>query len=810
MEKQQSFVDKIHLKVFVFRWVLREKWQTIRPVISTVANSVVTLLLWIYFYVSHVLKVCIAWFRRAPQAPINTCRRQRPPTAADDDDKMGVSTVLKDYGTDILDAIRENNLLRLQAILDKQLKSDAKIARVCVTDIKHRPSKKFACPLILAARQEDPQILQWMMHKGVDPNFVHHTIYSSKRREIVTALHIAVDLAFYDTVEVLLGANADCNICDHKQETPLLIAVKKADRVMCQMLLSKGADPTIVDSLGNAALHVATLYGHLLLVKLLLRYDADIYQKGADGAIAPHIAAKEGHIHLMHLFCSRHLGNVNIQIPCYADQREKAPLHMAAENAHKEIVHILLDQYDADVNVRDSDHNTALHCCVLNPYDPHRMRERMDFYDTAKILLKGRVGVNAKNAFGDTALHLASMNRFQRIVELLLEVGANPFIENDEKLKAIDVVPDDDPVTRQVLKTAMLQGPPRGGDNRINLSVETLNRDMSGSFMNWTKPLVSKVSSKHAPAADVQSSNSGSRTTDSNSTRDQTSERVNVDLDRSLSVSDSQRTSVATLPSVFEDQAAGAGRHRDNAQLPPSGQQQSKKDKKSSKNQNLEQTRAVDGADQGEGQTKQSRKKEGEGSRREGDSKRKDVEGNRKENEGSKKRADQTGSRGDRIQGRRELAAANEYTNTVEMRQKKAPGKKDAGSRDGKTAADQRQRGDSHEYSNFSSVSQLSSCDGSTQTLQSTSSSRDRGVQVSRGHRERKSRDRQEQVSFDDTESMDQSVSRVSDVYSVTSEYTEYSEYSEQPHTSTSRAQRRRAHPEEYEDDRVSSRLVIR
>lgn len=290
---------------------------------------------------------------------------------------MGVTTVIKDYGTEILDAIRQNNLPRLQLILEKQLKYDSKIAKLCVTDIKHKPSKKFASPLILAARQENPQILHYMMEKGTDPNFIHHTIYSSKRREIVTALHIAVDLGYYENVEVLLSVNADCNIGDHNQETPLHIAVKKADCTMTRMLLSKGADPTIPDRYGNGALHIATLYGHLQLVKEILKHDADIFQKGQFDAIPPHIAAKEGHIHLIDLFYGRFLGNINIKIPCYADGREKAPLHLSAENGHHELVQALLEKYEAEVNLKDSDGNTPLHCCVLNPYDPHRLREKV-------------------------------------------------------------------------------------------------------------------------------------------------------------------------------------------------------------------------------------------------------------------------------------------------------------------------------------------------------------------------------------------------------------------------------------------------
>ena len=390
---------------------------------------------------------------------------------------MGVTTVIKDYGTEILNAIRENDLKTLSSILEKNLKVDHKIAKLFVTDIKHRPTKKFACPLILAARQEDPRIINYMLVKGTDPNFVHHTIYSSKRREIITALHIASDLGFYDTVETLLNANADCNISDHNQETALHIAVKKADRIMVRMMLSRGADPNILDRRGNAALHIATLYGHLQMVRALLKYDADVYQQGQWGAIPPQIAAKEGHIHLIQLFCSRDVGNINIKIACYPDKREKAPIHLAAENGHVQTVLTLLDQFEAEVNLKDSDGNTPLHCVVLNPYDPHRMSDEKYFTESARVLVKNRVSINEKNSFGDSALHLAAMNHFRRIVELLLEVGANPFAENDERLKPIDVVPESDPVTKQLLKSAMLNPKPP-----VNASTLSLNRIGDLSF----------------------------------------------------------------------------------------------------------------------------------------------------------------------------------------------------------------------------------------------------------------------------------------------------------------------------------------
>jgi len=85
------------------------------------------------------------------------------------------------------------------------------------------------------------------------------------------------------------------------------------------------------------------------------------------------------------VFCARDAGNINVKIPCFDDNREVSPLHLAAENGHVETVIALLDQFKADVTLRDSDGNSALHSVVHQPYHPYRMRDRDYFYATAKV-----------------------------------------------------------------------------------------------------------------------------------------------------------------------------------------------------------------------------------------------------------------------------------------------------------------------------------------------------------------------------------------------------------------------------------------
>ena len=48
--------------------------------------------------------------------------------------------------------------------------------RLCQLDLKHRPTKRYACPLILASRQPSGDLLNYMLACGANPNYVHRTL----------------------------------------------------------------------------------------------------------------------------------------------------------------------------------------------------------------------------------------------------------------------------------------------------------------------------------------------------------------------------------------------------------------------------------------------------------------------------------------------------------------------------------------------------------------------------------------------------------------------------------------------------------
>lgn len=227
----------------------------------------------------------------------------------------------------------------------------------------------------------------------------------------------------------------------------------RADYRMAKLLLSRGAQANDVDITDNSPLHVATIFGHMELVKLLLHHGSDVYKKGQHGAIPIHIAAREGHANLVRLFC-QHEVNANIKVPCY-DAKDKAPIHVAAERGHAETVFALLQCCHAAVDVRDSEGETPLHSCVINEYDPLGMKSKDDYTETVKVLINNGANVNIRNARGETPLHLAARNEFQKIIEVLVLAGCDPLINDNDNNKAVDLVSDDDTVSKQTLKSAM-------------------------------------------------------------------------------------------------------------------------------------------------------------------------------------------------------------------------------------------------------------------------------------------------------------------------------------------------------------------
>jgi len=69
----------------------------------------------------------------------------------------------------------------------------------------------------------------------------------------------------------------------------------------------------------------------------------------------------------------------------------------------------------------------------------HQAIER-NFPETVRVLIQHGINVNSRNRNGNTSLHMAAMKGYEAILDLLIESGSNPFIENSVGKQAIDCV----------------------------------------------------------------------------------------------------------------------------------------------------------------------------------------------------------------------------------------------------------------------------------------------------------------------------------------------------------------------------------
>ena len=144
---------------------------------------------------------------------------------------------------------------------------------------------------------------------------------------------------------------------------------------------------------------------------------AKIKAKDAHGFTALLIAASYGYVEIIKLLLDR---KADIEDRLYSEywySRSETPLIIAAEYGHEEAVDVLL-AHGARVNAVDRHNSTALHLVSSSCY-----------YNIAKKLINCGADINAKDSFVRTPLMIAAEYGKLEIVKLLLDRGANTYIQ---------------------------------------------------------------------------------------------------------------------------------------------------------------------------------------------------------------------------------------------------------------------------------------------------------------------------------------------------------------------------------------------
>ena len=164
-------------------------------------------------------------------------------------------------------------------------------------------------------------------------------------------------------VRLLLGHNADVNIQNNHQVTPLCWSVEKGSENFISLLLEHNADLNIQNKDGYTPLHRLVLRNDENLVRLSLEHNvnADVNIQDNNGYTALHLAVMNGTVNIIRLLLE-HKADVNIQ-----HKYGFTPLHLSARFIHKdgnEIIDLLLQYGVRNIDIRDVEGRTPVQMAV--------------------------------------------------------------------------------------------------------------------------------------------------------------------------------------------------------------------------------------------------------------------------------------------------------------------------------------------------------------------------------------------------------------------------------------------------------------
>ncbi|XP_062598734.1 uncharacterized protein LOC134260163 [Saccostrea cucullata] len=208
-----------------------------------------------------------------------------------------------------------------------------------------------------------------------------------------------------EVVELLLLQNANIN---HRDNVSLLIlAAEQGNSDIVQLLLDYNFETENVNYYGETALLVSLKHRFLHIAMKLLHQGANVNTEDDKHRSAIYFAvkanAKEAVSYILKKGCNFNLCN-----------KRYLPFHNAVYLGYTEIVFTLM-RHQADINLRDSDHRTALFWAVF-----------FEDVEMVSILVNFGAITNVYDSRGKSPLILAVENSNTKILKILLEAGGNP------------------------------------------------------------------------------------------------------------------------------------------------------------------------------------------------------------------------------------------------------------------------------------------------------------------------------------------------------------------------------------------------
>uniref|UniRef100_W5LBI9 Serine/threonine-protein kinase TNNI3K n=1 Tax=Astyanax mexicanus TaxID=7994 RepID=W5LBI9_ASTMX len=261
--------------------------------------------------------------------------------------------------------------------------------------------------LHLATYKDSAELVTALLHGGAD---IQQVGYGA-----LTALHVATIAGHLEAVDILLQHGAYVNIQDAVFFTPLHIAAYFGHEQVCKLLLKFGADVNVSGEVGDRPLHLAAAKGFLGIIRLLMEEGGktDVNAQDNEDHVPLHFCARFGHQDIVHFLLQ---GNFDVQphsVNIYGD----TPLHLACYNGKFEVVKELLQLTGTDSLSKENIFSeTAFHSACTYGKD----------LDMVKFLIsQNAMSINHQGRDGHTGLHSACFHGHIRLVQFLLDNGAD-------------------------------------------------------------------------------------------------------------------------------------------------------------------------------------------------------------------------------------------------------------------------------------------------------------------------------------------------------------------------------------------------
>jgi ankyrin repeat protein len=255
--------------------------------------------------------------------------------------------------------------------------------------------------LIWAADAGHARVVERLVQAGARVN--------AQNKDGTAALCFAALRNYTGVIELLLDAGADPNLVGGL-EPPLYVAARNGAFEAAKVLMWRGANLEARFK-GRTALHAAAMANSTRTVRVLVEAGADVEALDAEGRNALHYAALKGNVGMLRFLKA---AGSWLHTP---DDFGQTVLHAAASQSYWPAVKEILSWRAVDVNARADRSMTALHIAAAK-----------GFVRVVELLVEAGADVNAvaeNQAYGGSSvLRVAAMNDRSEVVQVLLKAGA--------------------------------------------------------------------------------------------------------------------------------------------------------------------------------------------------------------------------------------------------------------------------------------------------------------------------------------------------------------------------------------------------